>query len=94
MSNEKKLYLFDKEYELLKEIPKGKTFYKVGDKYPEYLYIFTKKKSVEYTIIDDNFGMPSPANTMNTSYAVKLRKRSLEILSKLESEGYIKLKNA
>lgn len=89
MSNQKELYHFDKEYKLLKEIPREKTFYKVGDNYPEYLYIFTDKKEVDYTIIDDNFGMPSPANHMDTPYSIKLRKKSLEFLKQLEDEGYI-----
>lgn len=91
MNNKKELYLFDKEYKLLKEIPRQKTFCKVGDNYPEYLYICTEENKIEYTIIDDNFGMPSPANTMDTPYAIKLRKRSFEILKELEDEGYIQL---
>lgn len=92
MSNKKELYYFDKEYELLKEIPKQKTFCMVGDNYPECLYIFTEENKVEYIIIDDNFGMPSPANTADTPYAIKLRKRSFKILKELEDEGYIQLK--
>lgn len=92
MNNKKELYHFNKEYKLLKEIPRQKTFCKVGDNYPEFLYISTNKSNVEYVIIDDNFGMPSPANTMDTPYAIKLRKRSFKILKELENEGYIQLK--
>lgn len=92
MSNKKELYHFIKEYRLLKEIPRQKAFCKVGDNYPEFLYIYTNERNVEYTIIDNNFGIPSPANTMDTPYAIKLRKRSFKILKELEDKGYIELK--
>lgn len=33
--------------------------------------------------------MPSLANTENTNHAIKLRQKSIKILDKLESEGFI-----
>lgn len=77
------------EYKLLKKL--DITRFKISDlQYPEYLYIFTNDdNTIRYTIIDDNFGMPSPGNTSDTSHAIKLRRKCVDILSNLEENGYI-----
>lgn len=80
--------LFGKEFKVLKELPT--VYYLVGDGYPEYFQAHEKEGSLEYCIIDDNFGQPSPANYDDSPYAIKLRTRSEEILRDLEKEGYIK----
>lgn len=82
--------MFGKEFKVLKEIPL--TFKKVGDNYPEYFWAYKEEDGkLEYCIMDDNFGQPSPANWSDTSYAKKLRDRSSEILEGLVKEGYIEV---
>lgn len=81
--------LFEKEFIVLKNI---RVFEKVGDNYPEYFIAYEKDNELEFYIIDDNFGQPSPANWCDTPYAKKLRKRSENILQRLMNEGYIKIK--
>lgn len=89
MSQLNKLYNWNGRYELIKEIEKR--WFNVGDGYPEIFFIFYEENNkIRYTIIDDNFGMPSLANNLNTPYAKKLRQRSIEILDELEQQGYIK----
>lgn len=91
MSKLNKLYNWNGDYELLKEIEKEKRWRNVGDGYPEIFFIFyDEDKEIRYTIIDDNFGFPSLANELNTPYAIKLRKRSIQVLDELEKQGYIK----
>ena len=79
--------MFGKKFKVLKELPT--IFEKVGDNYPECFWAYEKNSMLEYCIIDDNFGQPSPANHCNTEHAIKLRKRSSNILEKLIKEGYI-----
>ena len=81
--------MFGKEFKILKELPL--IFERVGDNYPECFYAYEKDGKLEYCIIDDNFGQPSPANYDTSEYAKKLRKRSDEILAKLVKEGYLEL---
>ena len=50
----------------------------------------SSKPGVYYCIFDDRFGQPSPANHVDSPYAVKMRTRSEEVLRELEREGYIK----
>ena len=69
----------------------GKEFKKVGDNYPEYFWAYEKNGELDYCIMDDNFGQPSPANTHKGEYAKKLRDRSSKILEGLIKEGYIEL---
>ena len=79
--------LFGKDFKVLKELP---NVYKlVGDGYPEYFWAYEENGFLEYCILDDDFGQPSPANHVDTPYAIKLRTRSEEILRELEREGYI-----
>lgn len=80
--------LFGKKFVVLKELPT--IFRLVGDGYPEYFYATEEMGELEYCIMDDNFGQPSPANYENSPYADKLRTRSDEILRELEKQGYIK----
>lgn len=81
--------MFGKEFKVIKELPS--VFKKVGDNYPEYFYAYEKEGKLEYCIIDDNFGQPSPANYSDTEYAKKLRLRSSEILSDLVVKGCIEV---
>lgn len=84
--------MFGKEFEVLKEL--NDIFKKVGDNYSEYFFAYEEDGLLNYCIIDDNFGMPSPANYDNGDYAKKLRKRSSDILQGLVDKGYITLKNS
>ena len=52
---------------------------------------YEENGELDYCIMDDNFGQPSPANTHNGEYAQKLRDRSSKILEGLIKEGYIEL---
>ena len=79
--------MFGKEFKVLKDFKP--IFKRVGDDYPECFYAYEKDKMLEYCIIDDNFGQPSPANYCDTDYAKKLRDRSSEILEDLVKSGYI-----
>ena len=81
--------MFGKEFKVLKGLPK--IFEKVGNDYPEYFWAYEKNGLLQYCIIDDNFGQPSPANTSNSDYAKKLRNRSSKILKNLVKEEYIEL---
>lgn len=84
--------MFGKEFKVLKELPT--IFKKVGDKYPEYFWAYEENGLLEYCIMDDNFGQPSPANTHKGDYAKKLRSRSSNILENLVKEGYIEEVNS
>lgn len=90
MSELNKNYNWNGEYELLRDF-KMKRF-KVSDlKYPEYFHIFINEdNTLRYTIIDENFGMPCLANTMNVPHAIKLRNNCIKILNDLELDGCIK----
>lgn len=79
--------MFGKSFRILKELPY--IFEKVGDNYPEYFWVCENNGELDYCIIDDNFGQPSPANYHNAEYAKKLRTRCSNILENLIKEGYI-----
>ena len=98
-----KMHNWNGEYRLLKEIEQV-NFKISNSKYIESFYILVDcnsedsecfsvcsypNKLIKYTIIDELFGMPSLANTENTNHAIKLRQKSIKILDKLESEGFI-----
>ena len=78
---------WNNKFKVLKELPF--IFEKVGDDYPEYFWAYEENGELNYCIMDDNFGQPSPANWHEGEYAKKLRNRSLVILEKLVNEGYI-----
>lgn len=81
--------MFGNEFKVLKELPK--IFERIGDDYPEYFWAYEENGLLEYCIIDDKFGQPSPANYHDGEYAKKLRKRSGNILESLIKEGYVEL---
>ena len=83
--------MFGKEFRVLKKLPK--IFKKVGDNYDEYFWAYEENGLLEYCIMDDNFGQPSPANFDSGRYAKKLRNRSGKILKKLVDEKYIEIIN-
>ena len=79
--------MFGKKFKVLKEF---KPIYRnVGDNYLESFSVYVKNGKLEYCIIDDNFGQPSPANYSDTDYAKMLRNRSSKILESLVKLGYI-----
>ena len=84
--------MFGKEFKVLKELPR--IYKKVGDGYSEYFLAYEKNGLLEYCILDDDFGQPSPANTHKGDYAKKLRSRSSDILENLVKEGYIEEVNS
>ena len=79
--------MFGRRFKVLKELPS--IFVKVGDEYPEYFYAYDENGELEYYIIDNNFGQPSPANTHDGEYARMLRYRGSNILRDLVKNGYI-----
>ena len=46
---------------------------------------------LDYCILSDRFGQPSPANSLRckTPYAIKMRRKACEILVDLLNEGFI-----
>ena len=79
--------MFGKKFKVLKEFkPIHRT---VGDNYLESFSVYVKNGKLEYCIVDDNFGQPSPVNYCDTNYAKKLRNRSSKILEGLVKLGYI-----
>ena len=89
MSKLDKNYNWNGEYILLKPLEQKR--FKISNlNYPEYLYIFINDdKTIRYTIIDDKFGMPSLANTSNTTHALELRDNSAYILNHLVYKEFI-----
>lgn len=83
--------MFGKEFKIKKELPR--VYKKVGDNYPEYFWAYEEGGKLEYCIMDDTFGQPSPANYSDTEYAKKLRGRSEVILKDLLDKGYIEVIN-
>ena len=90
MSKLDKNYNWNGEYELLRNFKRRR--FEVSDlKYPEYFHIFINEdNTLRYTIIDENFGMPCLANTMDVQQAIKLRNNCIKILNDLELDGCIK----
>ena len=79
--------MFGKKFKVLKEFkPIHRT---VGDNYLESFNVYVENGKLEYYIVDDNFGQPSPANYSDTDYAKMLRSRSGKILESLVKLGYI-----
>lgn len=87
MSKLDSMYNWNGNYKLLKNLEQSS--FRVGDNYPEIFFIFQEDNFIRYTIIDDNFGMPSLANNTDFPYSLKLRKRCIDILNKLEEDGFI-----
>lgn len=81
--------MFGREFKVLKKLPI--IYHKVGDSYDEFLLGYEEEGKLIYSIIDDNFCQPSPANFHEGEYAKKLRKRSSDILENLIKDGYIEL---
>lgn len=81
--------MFGKKFKVTKEF--NPIYEKVGDNYPEYFWAYEEDGVLEYYIMDDMFGMPSPANSNDSTYSIKLRDRSSKILDRLMKEGYIKI---
>ena len=69
--------VFGKEFKILKELPKGRIYMKIGgslSEHEEYFYAYEENGMLEYKIIDDNSGMPSIANTSDSHFAKNLRR--------------------
>ena len=79
--------MFGKNFIVVKEL---KPIYKkIGDF--EALYVYEKNGELEYEILDDLFGQPSPANWDESSYAKLMRSIVSDELQKLIDEGVIKI---
>ena len=93
MSALAEMYNWNGDYKLNKELKNRR--YKVSDlDYPEYLHIFIDEydnceKYIRYSVFDEKFGYPALANTHNGEHSIKIRARVVDILNKLEVEGYI-----
>ena len=86
--------VFGKKFKVLKELPKGRIYMKIGgnlSEYPEYFLAYEENGMLEYKIIDDNFGMPSIANTSDSHFAKNLRRLCSGYLKELVMLGYIEL---
>lgn len=87
--------MFGKRFRVLKELPKGRIYMKIGysipNDFPEYFLAYEENGILEYKIIDDNFGMPSIANTSDSHYARNLRRLCNGYLKELIKLGYIEL---
>ena len=81
--------LFGKDFKVLKELPK--IFKRVSEDYPEYFWAYEEDGMLEYCIIDDNFGQPSPANYHRNKYAEDLRYKCHLILEELLNKEYIEI---
>ena len=66
---------------------------KIGEgKYADEFFMAREKDGMlDYCIMSDRFGQPSPANLLSckTPYALKMRQKALEILVDLLNEGFI-----
>ena len=79
--------MFGKKFRVVKEL---KPIYKkIGDF--EALYAYEKNGELEYEILDDLFGQPSPANWDESSYAKLMRSIASDELQKLLDEGIIEI---
>jgi hypothetical protein len=89
MSALDKNYNWNGNYKLKKELKE--TVFKVTNlKYPEKLYLFVQDdNTIDYAVIDEYFGMPALANTHDGEYSIEVRKNVVDILNKLEEDGYI-----
>lgn len=85
---------FGKKFKVLKELPKGRIYMKIGgelSEYPEYFFAYEENGILEYKIIDDNSGMPSITNTSDSHFAKNLRRLCAGYLNELVMLGYIEL---
>lgn len=80
--------MFGKDFKVL-QIPMVDV-YKAISKY-EAFYAYEKDGMLEYEIIDDLFGQPSPANWDESEYAHLMRAEASEILQKMIEANVIKL---
>ena len=80
--------MFGKDFKVL-QIPMVDV-YKAISKY-EAFYAYEKNGMLEYEIIDDLFGQPSPANWDDSGYAHLMRAEASEILQKMIEANVIKL---
>ena len=66
---------------------------KIGEgKYADEFFMAKDDNGMlDYCIMSDSFGQPSPANSLRckTPYAIKMRHRACEILVDLLNEGFI-----
>lgn len=86
--------VFGKEFKVLKELPKGRIYMKIGgglSEHEEYFYAYEENGMLEYKIIDDNSDMPSIANTSDSHFAKNLRRLCSGYLKELVMLGYIEL---
>ena len=86
--------MFGKKFKVIKRLPFGKIYMKIGGNastYSEYFFAYESEGMLEYKIIDNDFGMPSLANTDDGSFAKHLRKLCSGYLEELIMLGFIEL---
>lgn len=79
--------MFEKRFEVIRSF--GSIYKRIG-KY-EYAYIYEQDGYVEFEIVDDLFGQPSPANWDHSKYAQELRNKVSEELEYLVKTEIIKI---
>ena len=80
--------MFGKEFKVL-QLPMVVVYQPIG-KY-EIFYAHEKNGMLEYEILDDLFGQPSPANWDDSPYAKLMRSIASDELQKLIDNGIIKI---
>lgn len=80
--------MFGKEFKVL-QLPMVVVYQPIG-KY-EIFYAHEKNGMLEYEILDDLFGQPSPANWDDSPYAKLMRSIASDELQKLIDNGIIEI---
>lgn len=80
--------MFGKDFKVL-QIPMD-SVYKYISKY-EAFYAYEKNGMLEYEILDDLFGQPSPANWDDSPYAQLMRAEASDLLEEMIEKGIIEL---
>ena len=80
--------MFGKDFKVL-QIPMIDVYEPIS-KY-EVFYAYEKDGMLEYEIIDDLFGQPSPANWDESDYAQLMRVEASDLLEEMMKKGIIEL---
>ena len=82
---------YDTKFRIIKPI--HFMYEKIGEgKYADEFFMAKDDNGMlDYCIMSDSFGQPSPANSLRckTPYAIKIRHKACEILVDLLNEGFI-----
>lgn len=80
--------MFGKDFKVL-QIPMD-SIYKAISQY-EAFYAYEENGMLEYEILDDLFGQPSPANWDDSPYAQLMRAVASDLLEEMIEKGIIEL---